>query len=52
MKTQIVFTSDNAEQKVIGKDFENEVKKAMYLALKEKGLLTQYQYDECIERMK
>lgn len=52
MKTQIVITNDNAEQKVIGKDFENEVKKAMYLALKEKGLLTQTQYEMCIERMK
>lgn len=53
MKTQIIFgnRNENAEQKNINKDFENEVKKSIFFALKEKGYLTQSQYDECIKRM-
>lgn len=53
MKTKIIFESQNinAEQKNINKDFENEVKKSIFFALKEKGYLTQSQYEECIKRM-
>ena len=53
MKTKIIFESqnENAEQKNINKDFENEVKKSIFLALIEKGDLTQSQYEECIKRM-
>ena len=53
MKTQIIFKSrnENAEQKNINKDFENVVKKSIFLALKEKGYLTQSQYEECIKRI-
>ena len=53
MKTKIIFESrnENAEQKNINKDFENQVKRSIFLALKEKGYLTQSQYDVCIKRM-
>lgn len=53
MKTKIIFENrnENAEQKNINKDFENEVKKSIFFALKEKGYLTQIQYEECIKRM-
>lgn len=53
LKTKIIFESQNvnAEQKNINKDFENQVKRSIFLALKEKGYLTQSQYDECIKRM-
>lgn len=53
MKTKIIFESRNekAQQKSISKDFENEVKKSIFLTLKEKGYLTQSQYEECIKRM-
>lgn len=53
MKTKIIFESrnENAEQKNINKDFENEVKRSIFFALKEKGYLTQSQYEECIKRM-
>lgn len=53
MKTKIIFENrnENAEQKNINKDFENEVKRSIFLALKEKGYLTQSQYEECIKRM-
>lgn len=53
MKTQIIFESQNknAVQKVLSKAFEDEIKLAMFLALKEKGLITQAQYEQCIERM-
>lgn len=53
MKTQIIFgnRNENAEKKNINKDFENEVKKSILLAIKEKGYLTQSQHEECIKRM-
>lgn len=53
MKTKIIFENRNekAEQKNINKDFENQVKRSIFLALKEKGYLTQSQYEECIKRM-
>ena len=34
-----------------GFDFENQVKRSILLAIKEKGYLTQSQYEECIKRM-
>lgn len=54
MKTQIVFESqnENAEQKNINKNFENEVKKSIFLTLKEECYLTQIQYEECIKKIK
>lgn len=54
MKTQIVFESqnENAEQKNISESFENQVKKSIFLALKEKCYLTQIQYEECIKKIK
>lgn len=53
VKTKIIFESQNvnAEKKNINKDFENEVKKSILLVIKEKGYLTQSQYEECIKRM-
>ena len=54
MKTQVIFESNNKNvyQQGINKYFENEVKKSIFLALKEKDYLTQSQYDECIKRIK
>ncbi|MEE0930658.1 MAG: hypothetical protein UIM53_06625 [Acutalibacteraceae bacterium] len=54
MKTQIIFEgrNENAKQRIISKDFENEVKKSIVLILKEKGYLTQIQYDECLKKLK
>ncbi len=54
MKTQIIFENqeENAEQKNITKKFENEVKKSIFLALKEQGYLTQNQYEECLNKLK
>ena len=53
MKTQIIIENrnENAEQKNINKDFENEVKRSILLAIREKGYLTQSQYEECIKRI-
>lgn len=53
MKTKIIFESQNKNivQNALPKAFEDEVKLAMFLALKEKGLITQAQYEQCIERM-
>ncbi|MCH5300794.1 MAG: hypothetical protein J1E56_05685 [Ruminococcus sp.] len=51
MKTKIIFEKQNAEQKSVNKEFENEIKKSFFIALKEKGLLTQTQYEECIKRL-
>lgn len=51
MKTKIIFESqnENAEQKNVSKEFENEIKKSIFFTLKEKGYLTQSQYEECIK---
>ncbi len=53
MKTQIIIENrnENAEQKNINEDFENQVKRSILLAIREKGYLTQSQYEECIKRM-
>lgn len=54
MKTKIVFENQdkNTEQKRICKDFENEVKKSIFLSLKEEGYLTINQYVECLNKLK
>lgn len=54
MKTQIIFENqnENAEQKNISIDFENEVKKSIFLVLKEQGYLKQSQYEECLNKLK
>ncbi len=51
VKTEIIFT-EQPEQITVCKDLENEMKKSIFLALKEKGILTQKQCDECIKRIK
>lgn len=54
MKTKIIFEGQekNAEQKNISKDFENEVKKSIFLVLKEQSYITQNQYEECVKKLK
>lgn len=54
MKTKIIFESrnENAEQKSVGKAFENEIKKSIFLVLGERGYLTQNQYEECLKKLK
>lgn len=51
MKTKIIFENrnENAEQKNVSKEFENEIKKSIFLVLKERGYLTQNQYEECLK---
>lgn len=51
MKTKIIFNDRSAEKITVCKDFENEVKKSIFLALKDKGLLTQKQCEECLKRI-
>ena len=55
MKTQIIFESPKpaAVQKESvhenrNTEFENEIKKALFLALLEKGLITHAQYELCL----
>jgi len=50
VKTKIMIT-DRPEQITVGKDLENKMKKAIFLALKERGILTQVQCEECIKRI-
>lgn len=52
MKTKIIFESQNAEQKSVGKAFENEIEKSIFLVLRERGYLTQNQYEECLKKLK
>lgn len=54
MKTEIIFENrdENAEQKNVSEEFENEVKKSIFLALTEQGYLTQKQYEECLSKLK
>jgi len=47
VKTKIILTEQPA-QITAGEDLENEMIKASFLALKQKGLLTQKQCEECI----
>ncbi len=49
VKTQIVLT-EKPEQITVCKDLENQIKKAIFLVLKEKGILDQKQCEECIKR--
>lgn len=53
MKTQIIFESQNKNvvQNALPKEFEDEIKTALFLTLKEKGLITQAQYERCLEKM-
>ena len=50
VKTKIMIT-DRPEQITVGKDLENKMKKAIFLALKERGILTQEQCEESIKRI-
>ena len=54
MKTKIIFESqnENAEQKNVSKELENEIKKSIFLILQEQGYLTQNQYEECLKKLK
>ncbi len=54
MKTKIIFENrnENAEQRNISKEFENEIKKSIFLVLKEQDYLTQNQYEECFKKLK
>lgn len=53
MKTQIIFESQNKNvvKNTLPKEFEDKIKTALFLALKEKGLITQAQYEQCLEKM-
>lgn len=52
MKTKIIFENrnENAEQKNVSKEFENEIKKSILLVLQERGYLAQNQYEECLKK--
>ena len=57
VKTEIMMT-EQPEQIIVCKELENEIKeleneikKAIFLSLKEKGILTQKQCEECIKRI-
>lgn len=54
MKTKIIFENrnENAEQKNVSKEFENEIKKSIFLVLQERGYLTQKQYEGCLKKLK
>ena len=54
MKTKIIFESqnENAKQKNVSKEFENEIKKSIFLVLQERGYLTQKQYEEFLKKLK
>ena len=54
MKTKIIFESqnENAKQKNVSKEFEIEIKKSIFLVLKEQCYLTQNQYEECLKKLK
>ena len=54
MKTKIIFENrnENAEQKNVSKEFENEIEKSIFLVLGEQGYLTQNQYEECLKKLK
>lgn len=54
MKTKIIFENqnENTEQKNVSKEFENEIKKSIFLVLKEQGYFTQNQYEECLKKLK
>ncbi len=54
MKRKIIFENrnENAEQKNVSKEFENEIEKLIFLVLQEQGYLTQNQYEECMKKLK
>lgn len=54
MKTKIIFENrnENAEQKNVCKEFENEIKKSIFIVLGERGYLTQNKYEECLKKLK
>ena len=54
MKTKIIFENqnENSEQKNASKEFENEIIKSIFIVLKERGYLTQNQYEECLKKSK
>ncbi|MBQ6568688.1 MAG: hypothetical protein IJL87_00325 [Clostridia bacterium] len=50
MRTEIYLTK-KPKRKALSKELENEIKKAVFLALKEKGILTQKQCEECLKKL-
>ena len=50
VKTKTVIT-ERPEQITVCKDLEKEIKKAIFIALKEKKILTQKQCEECLKRI-
>lgn len=50
MKTKIIFT-EKPERVILCKEFENQIKKSIVLALKNKGIMNQKQCEECIKRI-
>ena len=54
MKRKIIFENrnENAEQKNVSKELENEIKKSIFLILQEQGYLTENQYEECLKKLK
>lgn len=58
MKTQIIFecpkpaaVQESSVNENRNTEFENEIKKALFLALLEKGLITHAQYELCIAKI-
>lgn len=51
VKTKIVLT-ERPEQIMVSKDLENQIKRAIFLVLQEKGILDQKQCEECLKRIK
>lgn len=57
MKTQIIFESqkpsavqNQSQNETKNTEFENEIKKALFLTLLEKGFITHAQYEQCLEK--
>ena len=58
MKTQIIFecpktaaVQESSVHEKRNREFENEIKKALFLALLEKGLITRVQYELCVAKI-
>ena len=58
MKTQIIFecpktaaVQESSVHENRNTEFENEIKKALFLALLEKGFITRAQYEQCVAKI-
>ena len=51
VKTEILFI-EKPEQITVCKEWENQIQQLIFLSLKEKGLLNQQQYEECLKKLK